>query len=194
MNIIYYILLFSEIFHFISHSIILFRIYNPKVSSLIRYRYYFFYDMLCPILTLLYFNDISIPNLLDILFIFMVIILIFENQSSYMLINFNISFNILFIILYEIHLYLDKCKNFPLLLLLTVNHTLAHFMYFISWNSIYNYGYYPTRIRIWSSSEYTGRYYTYDFILTLYDVLLHLSMTILLLNYNSYIFMLTIHT
>eukprot|EP01113_Clastostelium_recurvatum_P022232 TRINITY_DN2646_c0_g1_i2.p1 TRINITY_DN2646_c0_g1~~TRINITY_DN2646_c0_g1_i2.p1 ORF type:complete len:152 (+),score=44.72 TRINITY_DN2646_c0_g1_i2:49-504(+) len=55
---------------------------------------------------------------------------------------------------------------------------IAHMFYTLTWNRNY---YYTERIKAWSTKEYTGRWVTYDFFLTLSDMLGH-SLNIYALN------------
>ena len=51
-------------------------------------------------------------------------------------------------------------------------HFLCHLFYIITWNT----GYYSNRIADWSSLEYKGKYITIDFFLTLFDIMVHITM------------------
>jgi len=61
---------------------------------------------------------------------------------------------------------------------LVLIHFIVHWWYVIQWNR----GYYANRIKIWSTKEYAGPWFTVDFLLTTFDVMVHLLMAFSILS------------
>lgn len=59
-------ILFSSFFHFIGHLIVMMRIYQPSQKWLINHRTYFIWDMITPLLFVLYINTSFILMIMEI--------------------------------------------------------------------------------------------------------------------------------
>lgn len=146
------LLMINELFHVTAHLGVLLRLTPFTEKDIKSHQGYFIWDLLSVFSSLLYIN--SLPPSWGFFFLYSIML---SSYDSYEL-------NWIFIVTY---LYWFKVSFY---IYLPVIHLALHMFYLMTWND----GYYSRRIQEWSGCDYHGETFTYDWLLTLGDILCHL--------------------